>query len=184
MKTRFPSAFSGTDFFKGPTLQIDRRPHRHTDHLVADEGHGIVGLQLQELRPPLRLVEGPDLHTPGPQRDDALKCVQPPPADPVDADDNQGIASGKAPVQAVPAVVLARAGGSGDTDVPVDVVPLNAGLAEPEFLAEGVHSSHALLEVAAGPDVSEEGHSVRLRFIRTNRNTKMTPTRGAEQSGG
>ena len=151
-----------------------RHPRRHADHLVADEGHGIIGLQLEELRPALRLVKGPYLHPPGPQGDDALECVQPPPADPVDADDNQGIASGEAPVQAVPAVALVRAGGSGDTDVPVDVVPLNAGLAEPEFLAEGVHAGDALLEVAAGPDVSEEGHAVRLRFIRTGRNTKMT----------
>ena len=38
----------------------------------------------------------------------------------------------EAPVQAVPAVALVRAGGSGNADVPVDVVPLNAGLAEPE----------------------------------------------------
>ena len=98
-----------------------------------------------------RLVEGPDLHSPGPQGNDALEGVQPPPSDPVDADHNQGIASGKAPVQAVPAVALVRAGGPGDTDVPVDVVPLDAGLAEPEFLAEGVHSGHALLQVAAGP---------------------------------
>ena len=51
---------------------------------------------------------------------------------------------------------------------------------EPEFLAEGVHSGHALLQVAAGPDVSEEGHAVRLRFIRTGHNTDMTPIRGAE----
>ena len=35
------------------------------------------------------------------------------------------------PVQAVPAVALVRAGGSGDADVPVDFVPLDAGLAEP-----------------------------------------------------
>ena len=75
----------------------------------------------------------------------------------------------------MPALALVRDGGSGDTDVPVDVVPLNAGLAETEFLAEGVHPSHAILQVAAGPDVSEEGHSVRLRFIRTYRNTEMTP---------
>ena len=119
----------------------------------------------------------------GPQGDDALESVQPPPADPVDADHNQDTASGKAPVQAVPAVALVRSGGPGDTDVPVDVVPLNAGLAEPEFLAEGVHPGHALLEVAAGPDVSEEGHAVRLRFIRTGRNTKMTLGGHAEQSG-
>ena len=81
-------------------------------------------------------------------------------------------------------MALVRAGGPGDTNVPVDVVPLDAGLAEPEFLAEGVHSGHALLQVAAGPDISEEGHAVRLRFIRTGRNTEMTPGRYAEQSGG
>ena len=50
---------------------------------------------------------------------------------------------------------------------------------EPEFLAEGVYASHALLQVAAGPDVSEEGHAVRLRFIRTVSNTNITPIRGA-----
>ena len=55
-------------------------------------------------------------------------------------------------------MALVRAGGSGDAEVPVDVVPLDAGFTEPEFLAEGVHSGHALLQVAAGPDVSEEGH--------------------------
>ena len=74
-----------------------RHPRRHADHPVADEGHGIVGLQLEKLRPPLRPVEGPDLHTPpppGPQGDDALEGVQPPPADSVDADHNQGIVSG------------------------------------------------------------------------------------------
>ena len=80
-------------------------------------------------------------------------------------------------------MALVRAGGPGDADVPVDVVPLDAGFSEPEFLAEGIHPGHALLEVAAGPDVSEEGHAVRLRFIRTSRNTKMSPVRGAEQSG-
>ena len=53
----------------------------------------------------------------------------------------------EAPVQAVPAVALVRAGGSGNADVPVDVVPLNAGLAEPELLAEGVHASYTLLQV-------------------------------------
>ena len=83
----------------------------------------------------------------------------------------------------MPALALVRAGGPGDTDVPVDVVPLDAGLSEPEFLAEGVHSGHALLQAAAGPDISEEGHAARLRFIRTGRNTEMTPDRGAEQSG-
>ena len=49
---------------------------------------------------------------------------------------------------------------------------------------KGPHSDDAFLQVAAGPDVSEEGHAVRLRFIRTSRNTKMSPVRGAEQSGG
>ena len=131
---------------------------------MADEGHRVGGLQFEELRPPLRLVNGPDLHTPGPQGDDALKGVQPPPADLVDADRNQGIASGEAPVQAAPAVAQVRAGGPGDADVPVDVVPLDAGLAEPEILAEGVHSSHALLQIAAGPDVSEEGRCGQVTF--------------------
>ena len=150
---------------------------------MADEGHGVLGLQLEELCPPLRLVEGPDPHPPGPQGDDALKGVQPPPADPVDADHNQDIASGETPVQAVPAVALVRAGGPGDADVPVDVVPLDAGFAKPELLTEGVHPGHALLQVATGPDVSEEGYAVRLRFIRTIRNTKMTPTGCADQPG-
>ena len=157
-------------------------PRRHADHLVANESERVIGRQLQKPSPALRLVEGPDLHSPGPQGDDALKGVQPPSSDPVDADHNQDIASGKVPVQAVPALALVRAGGSGDADVSVDVIPLDAGLSEPEFLAEWVHSSHALLEVA-GPDVSEEGHAARLRFIRTGRNTEMTPDRGAEQSG-
>ena len=57
------------------------------------------------------------------------------------------------------------------------------GPVEPEFLAEGVYASHALLQVAAGPDVSEEGHAFKLRFIRTGHNTDMSPVRGAEQSG-
>jgi hypothetical protein len=48
---------------------------------------------------------------------------------------NEGIASREAPVKAVPVVALVRAGCSGDADVPVDVVPLDAGLAEPELLA-------------------------------------------------
>ena len=74
-------------------------------------------------------------------------------------------------------------GGSGDTDVPVDVVPLDAGLSEPELLAEGIHSSHALLRVAAGPDVSEKGHAAILCFILTCRNPEMTSTLGAEQTG-
>ena len=86
------------------------------------------------------------------------------------------------PVQAVPAVALVRVGVSGDADVTADVVSLDAGLAEPKFLAKGVHSSHALLQVPPGPDVSEEGHAAILRFIRTCRNTKMTPARGAEQT--
>ena len=55
--------------------------------------------------------------------------------------------------------------------------------AEPEFLAEGVHTGHALLQVPAGPDVAEDGHASMLRFIRTGRNRKMTPARGAEQRG-
>ena len=128
------------------------------------------------------------LHTlvspPGPQGDDALEGVQPPAADPVDADHHQGIAAGEAPVQAAPAAALVRAGGSGDADVPVDVVPLDAGLAEPQLLAEGVHSGDTLLQMTAGPDVAEEGHAGMLRFIRTCRNTEMTPAGGAEQTGG
>ena len=80
-------------------------------------------------------------------------------------------------------MALVRAGGPGDADAPVDVVPLDAGLAKPELLAEGVHTGDSLLEVAAGPDVSEEGHAVMLRFIRTGHNTKMTPGEYAEQSG-
>ena len=78
-------------------------------------------------------------------------------------------------------MALVRAGGPGDADVALDVVPLDAGLAEPEFLAEGVHSGHALLQVTAGPDVSEEGHAVMLRFIPTGHNTKMTPVGYAEK---
>ena len=77
-------------------------------------------------------------------------------------------------------MALVRAGGPGYADVALDVVPLDAGLAEPEFLAEGVHSGHALLQVTAGPDVSEEGHAVMLRFIPTGHNTKMTPVGYAE----
>ena len=83
----------------------------------------------------------------------------------------------------MPAVALVRAGGPGDTDVPIDVVALDAGLAEPESLAEGIHTGDSLLQLVAGPDVSEEGHAVRLRFIRTGRNTKITPGGCAEQSG-
>ena len=104
------------------------------DHLVSDEGHGGVGLQLQELGPPLGIVQGPDLHSPGPQDDDELEGVQPTPSD---ADHDQGVASGEAPVQDVPAAALVRAGGSGDADVPVNVIPLDTGLAETEILAEG-----------------------------------------------
>ena len=77
-------------------------------------------------------------------------------------------------------MALVRAGGAGDADVPVDVVPLDAGFAEPKFLAEGVHAGHAFLQVAAGPDVAEEGHASRLRFIRTGRNREMTPAQCAE----
>ena len=80
-------------------------------------------------------------------------------------------------------MALVRAGGPGDADVALDVVPLDAGLAEPEFLAEGVHSGHALLQVTAGPNVSEEGHAVMLRFIPTGHNTKMTPVGYAEKCG-
>ena len=75
------------------------------------------------------------------------------------------------------------AGSAGDADVPVDVVPLDAGLAEPQFLAEGVHSGDAFLQVPAGPDVAEAGHASMLRFIRTIGNRKMTPAQGAEQTG-
>ena len=39
-----------------------RHPRRHADHLVSDQGDGIVGFKLQELSPPLRLVQEPDLH--------------------------------------------------------------------------------------------------------------------------
>ena len=81
-------------------------------------------------------------------------------------------------------MALVGAGGAGDADVPVDVVPLDAGLAEPQFLAEGVHAGHAFLQVSAGPNVAEAGHAVMLRFIRTGRNRKKTPAEGAEQTGG
>ena len=81
-------------------------------------------------------------------------------------------------------MALVGAGGAGDADVPVDVVPLDAGFAEPKFLAEGVHAGHALLQVSAGPDVAEAGHAAMLRFIRTGRNRKKTPVQGAEQMGG
>ena len=53
-----------------------------------------------------------------------------------------------------------------------------------EPLAEGVHAGHALLQVAAGPDVAEAGHASMLRFIRTGRNRKVTPAGCAEQRGG
>ena len=42
-------------------------------------------------------------------------------------------------------------------------------------LVHPLATSHALLQVAAGPDAAEEGHPAMLRFIRTRRNTKMTP---------
>ena len=60
---------------------------------------------------------------------------------------------------------------------------VNAGLAEPDLLAEGTHSSYAFLQVAAGPDVAEEGHAAMLCFIRTCLNRKMMPARGANQTG-
>ena len=81
-------------------------------------------------------------------------------------------------------MALVGAGGSGDANVPVDVVPLDAGFTEPEFLAEGVHAGDAFLPVPAGPDVAEAGHASMLRFIRTSRNREMTPAQGAEQTGG
>ena len=87
-----PARSAGAEASRLPLLV--RNPRRHADHPVADEGHGIVGLQRQKRRPPLRPVEGPDLHPPARMGDDALEGVQPPPADSVDADHNQGIVSG------------------------------------------------------------------------------------------
>ena len=83
----------------------------------------------------------------------------------------------------MPAAALVRAGGPGDADVPVDVVPLYAGLAEPEILAEGIRYGDAFTWVAAGPDVAEEGLAAMLRFIRTRRNREMTPVRVRNKRG-
>ena len=68
---------------------------------------------------------------------------------------HQGVASGKKPVQAVPALALVRARDSG----------------------------HALLQVEAGPDVAEEGHAAMLCFIATRRNRKTTPVGGGTNGG-
>ena len=51
-----PARSAGAEASHLPLLV--RHPRRHADHSVADEGHGIVGLPRQKLRPPLRLVEG------------------------------------------------------------------------------------------------------------------------------
>ena len=48
---------------------------------------------------------------------------------------------------------------------------------------KGPHSGDAFLQVATGPDVSEDGHAAMLCFIRTCRNGEMTPSRGAAQTG-
>ena len=84
----------------------------------------------------------------------------------------------------MPAMPSVGTSSAGDPDVADNMVPLDSGLTEAELLAEGVHSSHAFLELAAGPDVAEEGHGIMLRFIRTWRNTKMVRFQGAEQTGG
>ena len=92
----FPRALAGQTLLGAPASRLPLlvgHPGRHADRLVADEGHGVVGLQLQEPRPPLGFVRGPDLHPPGLQGNDALEGAQPPLADPVDADHNQGAAS-------------------------------------------------------------------------------------------
>ena len=50
------------------------------------------------------------------------------------------------------------------------------------FSSSGYLPAEAVVPVS-GAIRAEEGHAVRLRFIRTGRNTEMTPDRGAEQSG-
>ena len=48
---------------------------------------------------------------------------------------------------------------------------------------KGPHSGDAFLQVAAGPDVSEDGHAAMLCFIRTCRNRKTTPVGGRNKQG-
>ena len=48
---------------------------------------------------------------------------------------------------------------------------------------KGPHSGDAFLQVAAGPDVSEDGHAAMLCFIRTCRNRKTTPVGGRNKRG-
>ena len=62
-------------------------------------------------------------------------------------------------------------------------VPLDTGLADLELLAERVHSSHALLQVAAGPDIAEEDYTIMLCLIRTRSNRGMTPTKVRNNRG-
>ena len=50
-------------------------------------------------------------------------------------------------------------------------------------LVHPLATSHALLQVAAGPDAAEEGHPAMLRFIHPSRNTKMTPAGVRNQRG-
>ena len=57
-----PARSAGAEASRLPLLV--RHPRRHADHPVADEGHGIVGLQRQKLRSPIHLVEGPDPNPP------------------------------------------------------------------------------------------------------------------------
>ena len=174
----------------GPGPPHDRNASR-TRSSLTEEGLGVTLVGLQVLGPlGLRLGEGAYLHPPVPELADGTDGVLPGPPDPVMATTTRVSPPARGPSRACQPPLCLGAGGSGDADVPEDVALGDSSPPELVLLGLGVHAdhplldlvlvhplatSHALLQVAAGPDAAEEGHPAMLRFIRTRRNTKMIP---------
>ena len=109
-----------------------------------------------------------------PEFADGPDGVGPAAADPIDRQHHQGAAADQAAVEPTSPAVPG-AGGVGDADVPVDVVPLTPDLRSRISWLKGYIPATPSLQVAAGPDVSEEGHAAISRLIRSCHNRKMMP---------
>ena len=116
-------------------------------------GAPLIGLQVAG---PLsfRLGQGTNLDPAVPESADGPDGVLPSSTDAVDGHHHQGIAAGQAVVQTVPSAALLGAGGARDADVAEQVLPGDTSPPELKLLGLGVHPGDALLEAAAGADVS------------------------------
>ena len=123
---------------------------------LAEESLGAALVGLQVAGPlGLSLRQGPDLQPPVTKVADAPDGVRPAAAD---GHHHQGVAAGEAAVEPVPVLALVRPGGSGDADVPVTSPRWTPASRSRSFWLKGSIPDTPSLQVAAGPDLAENGH--------------------------